>query len=290
MFTSGKSPWRCAKPHHAPSVHRPTEPSILLSVQHDGYRGLEPNDDVDVRIKRSVYFAVNPRKGHEVAKILIPASSPEDWKQFLAEPEKQWKSGYSARSLAYCWQEADGIPPEIISVLEMIPSLKDLKAIFAIPEHKVPLPGGARASQNDVWVLAESISGLVSIAVEGKVSEPFGPTVGEWLKNMTTGKEHRLRFLCGELGLEYPPPMNVRYQLLHRTVSAIVEAKRFRSNQAVMVVHTFSRTNEWLEDYQYFLSLFGLEAGVDQAVSTRIGNEIDLSLAWVHGSEKYLES
>jgi hypothetical protein len=34
-----------------------------------------------------------------MAKILIPASSPEDWKKFLAEPEKQWKSGYSARSL-----------------------------------------------------------------------------------------------------------------------------------------------------------------------------------------------
>ena len=40
-----------------------------------------------------------------MAKILIPASSPEDWKQFLTEPEKHWKSGYSARSLAYCWHE-----------------------------------------------------------------------------------------------------------------------------------------------------------------------------------------
>ena len=25
-----------------------------------------------------------------MTKILIPASRPEDWKQFLAEPEKQW--------------------------------------------------------------------------------------------------------------------------------------------------------------------------------------------------------
>ena len=225
-----------------------------------------------------------------MVKILIPASSPEDWKQFLAQPENQWKSGYSARSMAYCWQESDGIPPEIVSVLENVPTLEALKTIFAIPEHKVPLPGGVRASQNDVWVLAESVSGLVSIAVEGKVSEPFGPMVGEWLENKTTGKEHRLRFLCDELGLEYPPPMNVRYQLLHRTVSAIVEAKRFRSNQAVMVVHSFSKTNEWLEDYHYFLSLFGLKAGIDQAVSTKVGNDMDISFAWVHGSEKYLEA
>jgi hypothetical protein len=225
-----------------------------------------------------------------MAKILIPTTSAEDWKQFLSEPEKQWKSGYSARSLAYCWQDADGIPSEVILVLEQVPSLKNLKTIFAIPEHKVPLPGGVRASQNDVWVLGETPSGLVSIAVEGKVSETFGPTVGEWLKNKTPGKEKRLKFLCGELGLDYPPPSKVRYQLLHRTVSAILETKRFRSNEAVMVVHTFSKTNEWFEDYQYFLSLFGLEAGINQAVTVKIAEEINLSFAWVHGSENYLES
>jgi len=108
-----------------------------------------------------------------------------------------------------------------------------------------PLPGGSRASQNDVWVLGESSAGLISIAVEGKVSEPFGPTVGEWFKNKTTGKEKRLQFLCNELGFDFSPPPKVRYQLLHRTVSAILEAKRFRTNEAVMVVHTFSTTDEW---------------------------------------------
>ena len=45
-----------------------------------------------------------------MGKVYIPATNPEDWKQFLAEPEKHWKSGYSARSLAYCWHESDGIP------------------------------------------------------------------------------------------------------------------------------------------------------------------------------------
>jgi len=225
-----------------------------------------------------------------MTKILIPASSPEDWKQFLAEPEKQWKSGYSARALAYCWHASDGMPPEISAVLGQAPSLKNLKTIFAIPEHKVPLPGGGWPSQNDVWVLGESSGGLVSIAVEGKVSEPFGPTVGEWSENKSAGKEKRLKFLSAELGFDYPPPLKVRYQLLHRTVSAILEAKRFRAKEAVMVVHTFSKTNKWFEDFQYFLSLFDLEAGIDQVVSVKIANEINLSFAWVHGSEKYLES
>lgn len=51
-------------------------------------------------------------------KIFIPARKPEDWKQFLAEPDKQWKTGYSARTLAYSWQEANGIPAEVTEVLD----------------------------------------------------------------------------------------------------------------------------------------------------------------------------
>lgn len=127
-----------------------------------------------------------------MARILIPSSSPEDWKGFLADPDKHWRRGYSARALAYCWQEADGIPPDVLSVLSHAPSLKGLKTIFAIPEYQVPLLGGARPSQNDVWVLAWSKQGLVSIAVEGKVSETFGTTISEWFSEDSSGKEKRL--------------------------------------------------------------------------------------------------
>ena len=69
-------------------------------------------------------------------KIRIPATGPEDWKAFLAEPDKHWKSGYSARSLAYCWQEAGGIPKDVISVLSQVPTLNNLKTIFAIQNIK----------------------------------------------------------------------------------------------------------------------------------------------------------
>jgi len=47
------------------------------------------------------------------SKIFIPATKPDDWQQFLADPEKQWKKGFSARSLAYCWQEANDIPKDV---------------------------------------------------------------------------------------------------------------------------------------------------------------------------------
>ena len=33
-----------------------------------------------------------------MGKILIPATAPEDWKGFLAQPDKHWKRGFSAKA------------------------------------------------------------------------------------------------------------------------------------------------------------------------------------------------
>lgn len=44
-----------------------------------------------------------------MSHIYIPTTSPEDWRRLLAEPDKHWKRGYSARALACCW-ETEGFP------------------------------------------------------------------------------------------------------------------------------------------------------------------------------------
>lgn len=223
-----------------------------------------------------------------MAHIFVPANSVEDWRKLLADPIKHWRTGYSAKALAYCWQEAGGIPSHVMEVLSQIQRLANLEPIFIIPEHQVPLPGGARPSQNDIWVLARTPLGLVSITVEGKVSEPFGPTVQEWLHDSSPEKEERLQFLCGKLALSYPPPGELRYQLFHRSASAVIEAERFRASDAVMMVHSFSRTNEWFQDFLRFVELYNVKASVDQAVTVKLKGEINLHLAWVRGPEKYL--
>ena len=226
-----------------------------------------------------------------MGKILIPATKPEDWQQLLADPEKHWRKGYSARTLAHCWQEANGLfPSEVQAVLSQSPELADLEMLLAIPEHQVHLPGGRRPSQNDVWVLARTTDALVSIAVEGKVSEAFGPTVGEWLLDQSPGKEERLRFLCGKLDLDYPPPNNIRYQLIHRTVSALIEAEQFHAKHAVMIVHSFSQEDKWFDDYERFLSLFGARASLNEFVTVRKPREVKLHFAWVRGEKRFLES
>ncbi|MFQ5736776.1 MAG: hypothetical protein ACE5GY_07935 [Thermodesulfobacteriota bacterium] len=225
-------------------------------------------------------------------KIYIPSRGPEDWQQFLAEPEKQWKKGYSAKALAYCWEEADGFPVCVKRIFDEsgFPLFKGLELLFAFPEHQVPLPGGSRPSQTDLFVIARYSDELVSIAVEGKVKEPFGPSVGEWISNSSAGKERRLAFLCEQLGLESDAIKSIRYQLLHRTVSAILKARDLNASTAVMLVHSFCQDHTWFEDYQTFLKLFGKEGQLNSIDHVGQRQGVDLYFAWVTGEAKYLNA
>jgi len=220
--------------------------------------------------------------------IYIPATGADQWAQFLAEPVKQWRSGFSARTVAYSWQEADGFPLEVRAVLAAHPGFAGIELLLALPEHQVHLPGGSRPSQNDIWVLARAGNDLVSIAVEGKVAEPFGPTLGVWLDRASSGKATRLAFLRTSLGLTEQVPGTVRYQLLHRSASAVIEAKRFGAAHAVMLVHSFSQAHQWFEDYAAFAALFGAEVAVDRVVSVGERDGVQLHLGWVCGNAKYL--
>ena len=213
-----------------------------------------------------------------MAQILIPASSPEDWQKLLAEPEKHWKRGYSARTLAYCWQEAQGFPLSVSRVFagSGLALFEEVEPLLLIPEHQVSLPGGRRPSQNDIWILARSGGSLISIAVEGKVSEPFGPTLEEWFKDRSPGKRVRLEFLVKELGLPRHPPESTRYQLLHRTASSIIEAKRFTAHHAMMLVHSFDQADEGFDDYTAFVSEFGTQAVVNGVTSVGRRGEVEL--------------
>ena len=224
-------------------------------------------------------------------RIYILAEGPENFKNFLAEPDKQWKTGYSAKTLAYSWCEAAGFPSEISNAFKDSnhPVFELVEPLLIIPEHKVDLAGGRRPSQNDVFVLAKSAAGLISIAVEGKVSEPFGDVVENWLgNNPSDGKTTRLQFLIETLGIEDAPIHDIRYQLLHRTASALLEADKFNASHALMLVHSFSQEDEHISDYRKFLTLFGLEAVLNAVVGPVKRSGKNLYFCWVRGNKKYL--
>lgn len=212
----------------------------------------------------------------------IPTSGPDDWRQLLANPDKQWRTGCSAKTLAQSWEGAQGFPQEVSTLFEgAAPDVfGGLKLLLAIPEHKVPLPGGGASSQCDLWCLAKANGHLVSIAVEGKVSESFGPTVAKWSTGMSEGKRKRLDFIREELGIVREIPGNVRYQLLHRTAAAVIEARRFNAGIAVMIVHSFNEERVGVKDFTNFVELMGvsIQEGV---VQLEILSGIKLFVGWV---------
>jgi len=218
-----------------------------------------------------------------MTKVLVPSNGPDDWKRFLAQPDLHWAIGYSARTLAHAWESSPELPPEIASLTEAAFGPGEL--LFAIPEHKTRLPGGRRESQSDVFLLVRHESALATYTIEGKVDEPFGPTVGEWLKDASAGKTERLRYICDLLGLAEAPD-DVHYQLLHRTASALVEAERFDAKLAGMIVHSFSPENRWREAFDRFVEVLGISSE-DDALMTTVPSGKKLMLGWASGSQEF---
>jgi len=223
-------------------------------------------------------------------RILLTSGS-DDWRKLLADPEKQWRSGYSARTLAYCWEASDGFPPEVSKVLSQTaePLLANPTPVLAVPEFKVPLPGGSRASQNDVFVLARSSAGTVCIMVEGKVNETFGLTLDEWRADASPGKDERLDFLLRTLCIPAAPSGAVRYQLFHRAASAIITAEQYRAAAAIVLVHSFSERHAGWEDYEDFVRLFGVRAKCDEVQHLASAPGVPLFAAWVTGDCSFLK-
>ncbi|PLX40472.1 MAG: hypothetical protein C0605_06395 [Hyphomicrobiales bacterium] len=187
-------------------------------------------------------------------------------------------------AMARSWEAANGLPKEIQAILG-----KNSELLLAIPEHKVPLPGGRRESQCDVFALVAIADRIASVAVEGKVNEPFGPTIGDWLIRPTPGRIKRLTTICEMLGGAYPPPPELRYQLFHRTAAALIEAGRFNTDSAAMIVHSFSQEHRWYDDFHAFCSYLGLEGERGKAVPKQLPDGRELILGWATGDRRYIE-
>ncbi len=78
------------------------------------------------------------------------------------------------------------------------------------------------------------------------------------------------------------------FSFLHRTASAVIEAKRFNAPKAAMVVHSFSQSSEWFEDYAYFLKLFGVVAQVGALVGVGERDGVELCFEWAKGRGGFL--
>lgn len=225
-------------------------------------------------------------------QIYIAAPGLASWQAGLAKPGIQWKRGRSAFELAVCWelaalQTGSGVPACVSAVLDQEPNFKNAAVLVAIPEHKVQVAGKGFASQTDLWALLRHKE-LISLAVEGKAGEDFGPTIDEWLGqasgvNSLANRQSRLAGLCDEIGCQQPVPTDLRYQLFHRTASAVIEAKRCGPPFAVMLVQLFGKPeNDHFGDFEKFAHHLGVPSVVrGQLHAAGKPDGISLCLGWV---------
>ena len=80
----------------------------------------------------------------------------------------------------------------------------------------------------------------------------------------------------------------IRYQLIHRNGSAVIEAKRFGAPHAVMLVHSFSPSREWFQDFEAFAKLLRAEVAVNQVVYAGQRAGVHLHIGWICGNEEFL--
>ena len=218
-----------------------------------------------------------PRARH----LCVPIRRPEGVIPHLARGEEHWRKGYSARELAESWFLADGIPASVKAVLDNCRDYRDTALIDGFFEREVDLGTPGAASQTDLMVIANTSRGLAVIAVEGKVNEPFGDTVVEW-NDGSAGKGRRLEKLCATLGISENAASGLRYQLLHRTASAVYEAHRYRTMDALMLVHSFSETHASFDDFAKFAEQMGTSVMEPNSISNSKECEgVALRLGWV---------
>ena len=210
------------------------------------------------------------------------------WRGRLANPDRHWRRGYSAFEAAVSWEMADkaesGLPGPIQTLLESAYGLPRL--LLAIAEHKVCLPGGNAASQNDVWGLVKTVVGTVSLTIEAKAKEPFGrETLGAWLHAGKTDRarahrESRWQFLHDQLprtveGAYLP----VAYQLLHRCASAVIKARRFGLKHAACIVQAFNTPNDRYNEFSDFCQAIGVTVARGTIQKTTV-EDISFAIGW----------
>jgi hypothetical protein len=191
-----------------------------------------------------------------IPRLYVPVVEPEDVIRHLGKQEKHWKQGRSAHALASLWFAQNALPPRLRAVLDGHPAFQSAELVDAFLERKVDLKTEGRPSQTDLLAIVSVGDGLVILAIEGKAGESFGKYVHEW-RDGSDGKEARLGGLCKILGLSPQAAMKLRYQLLHRAASAILEAQRYRTRTAALLVHSFSDDQKGFADFSAFSQAVG---------------------------------
>jgi hypothetical protein len=214
-----------------------------------------------------------------------------NWRDRLANPDRQWRRGFSALETAVSWEGADDVagwlPEPIARVFEGTP-YQHPELLMAIAEHKVALDGTGGDSQCDVWALLKTPVGGLSLSVEAKASEAFGDrnkSLADWLAAGESKRSEQNRQTRWQSVKRRLPPIpddayrGIAYQLLHRCAAAVVEARRFQLQHAAFVVQAFDSPAESFQEFAKMCRVMGIPAERGRMHLTAVEN-VSLGIGW----------
>jgi hypothetical protein len=185
-----------------------------------------------------------------------------------------YKDKRSMAELAKCWLAANGFLPERIS--KIVGSKELIAGHF---EYPTAVWGGGRAMTDMMAFMPDGV-----IAVEAKVDEPFDDPIAVWIfreeeKNPDSPPRRTgiVQQYARALRVRSEKLLNIRYQLLQRTLCAAKAAKERRVSRAWMVVQAFPGGDQEKcqvnrADFERYLDLVGPAPELDG---------IRVQLAWV---------
>jgi hypothetical protein len=213
----------------------------------------------------------------------ISIERPEEIIPRLGKQELHWKKGRSAYELATSWMAAKSFPASVKGVLSHADEWREAVLLEAIFERETELGSRGRPSQTDLLAVVSLPIGNAILGIEGKVDEPFGSKVRDWLGDgENTNRHDRLNRLCETLGVDPAVTGDLFYQLFHRTCATIYEARRFRYEQGLMLVHSFSETGAWFDEFAAFSNAVGMGVARPGMVSSpKLCGDVKMRLGWV---------
>jgi hypothetical protein len=215
----------------------------------------------------------------------IAIERPEEIIPRLGKQEAHWKKGRSAYELATAWMTAGTFPPAIRTVLDQAEEWRGAVLLEAVFERETELGTRGRPSQTDLLCIVRLAQENAILGIEGKVDEPFGSRVKEWLADDAAGgRRARLESLCATLGVDANAPAigDLFYQLFHRTCATVYEAQRFRYPHGLMLVHSFSDAGAWFPEFAAFAQWVGMPVAQPNTLSPiKTCAGVQMRLGWV---------
>jgi hypothetical protein len=202
-----------------------------------------------------------------IRRVHVPLLAPADVIPHLGAPH-HWKEGRSAKLLIDQWWAANGLPRSVRAMLDQAEAWRGAVLLDAFAERCTSLEDGRPSpSQSDLLAVLGLGSGLGVLSIEAKVDEGFDKTVDQWFGGGGEGKAVRLTKLTERLGLRTGEIAALRYQLLHRTAAALIEAQRYRASHAAMIVQSWSADLDGYDDFCAFVEAIGVTAPTVGALS-----------------------